>query len=185
MGPVLSVSSPVTDMVTMPLCCGTGGERITKHNVLRDHLHQLAASAALSPTKDSRFLLPGQDRRPADVFIPSWAGGMDAALDITVVNPLQSALVDGAAVTPGHALDYRFRTKMAGAAEDCRQEGIKIPPDCDGNTGWVAQGCREAGEETSSSQGKALGPGRRGSLEARLHKTLSTPNEGKCSYPQQ
>ena len=128
MGPVLSVSGPVTDMVTMPLCCGTGGERITKHNVLRDHLHQLAASAALSPTKDSRFFLPGQDRRPADVFIPSWAGGMDAALDITVVNPLQSALVDGAAVTPGHALDYRFRTKVAGAAEDCRKEGIKFLP---------------------------------------------------------
>ena len=83
------------------LRCGTGGERITRHNTLRIHLYQLAASAALNPSRESRFLLPGQDRRPADVFIPSWAGGLDAALDVTVVNPLQTALVAGAAVTPG------------------------------------------------------------------------------------
>ena len=50
---------------------------------------------------------------------------MDAALDITVVNPLQ---VTGAAATPGHALDYRYRTKMEGAAEECRQQGIKFLP---------------------------------------------------------
>ena len=45
-------------------------------------------SAGLAPTKEGRFLLPGDDRRPADVFIPYWAGGRDAALDVTVVNPL-------------------------------------------------------------------------------------------------
>ena len=100
------------------LCCGHGGERITRHNQLRDHLHQLAASAALGPSKESRFLLPGQDRRPADVFIPNWAAGLDAALDITVVNPLQSFTVAEASATPGHALEWRYGTKMDGAAEE-------------------------------------------------------------------
>ena len=51
-----------------------------------------------------QFLLPGQGGKPADVFLPHWEQGEDAALDVTVVNPLQDALVDGAAQTPGHAL---------------------------------------------------------------------------------
>ena len=83
------------------LCCGSGGERISLHNSLRDHLCQLATSAALNTAMESGFLLPGQDRRPADVFIPSWAWGLDAAVDVTVVNPLQTVLVAGAAATPG------------------------------------------------------------------------------------
>ena len=108
------------------LCFGHGGEPITRHNQLRDHLRDLAASAALGPTKESRFLLPGQDRRPADVFIPNWAAGLDAAFDVTVVNPLQSFTVSGAATTPGHAPEWRYGTKMAGAAEDCLREGIRF-----------------------------------------------------------
>jgi hypothetical protein len=42
--------------------------------------------------KEERFLLPGVDRRPADVYIPSWAGGQNAALDVTVINPLQQRI---------------------------------------------------------------------------------------------
>ena len=61
-------------------------------------------SAALAPTKEGRFLLPGQGEKPADIFIPRWVGGKDAALDVTVINPLQEAQVQGAASNPGHAL---------------------------------------------------------------------------------
>ena len=82
----------------------------------------------LNPTKEARFLIPGQERRPADVFIPRWAGGLGAALDVTVVNPLQSATVAEAAVTPGHALNLRYGTKTARAAAACQREGIKFLP---------------------------------------------------------
>ena len=41
-------------------------------------------AAGLGPVKEGRFLLPGQDRRPADVLLPYWNGGKDAALDVTV-----------------------------------------------------------------------------------------------------
>jgi len=110
------------------LCCGHQGERITRHNRLRDALHDIAAAAALSPVKEGRFLLPGVDRRPADVYIPGWAAGRDAALDVTVVNPLQVATLVGAATTPGHALNYRYNTKMTESYEDCLQEGITFLP---------------------------------------------------------
>ena len=110
------------------MSCGTGGERIARHNHLRDALFEMAVSAGLGPTKEGRFLLPGDDRRPADVFIPYWAGGRDAALDVTVVNPLQAATLAGAATTPGHALSYAYTRKMRGAEEDCRRQGIAFLP---------------------------------------------------------
>ena len=54
------------------MSCGTGGERIARHNHLRDALFEMAVSAVMAPTKEGRFLLPGDDRRPADVFISYW-----------------------------------------------------------------------------------------------------------------
>ena len=110
------------------LCCGHWGERISRHNALRDAVFNTAASAALSPVKEGQFLLPGVGRRPADVYIPSWAGGRDAALDVTVINPLQQETVAGAAITPGHALKVAHDRKMAGAGEACAQQGIAFVP---------------------------------------------------------
>ena len=78
--------------------------------------------------KEGRFLLPGADRRPADVFLPNWAGGQDAALDVTVVSPLQDATVAGAAATDGHAITFAYERKMTAAAEDCHQQGIAFLP---------------------------------------------------------
>ena len=104
------------------------GERITRHNLLRDAIFDVASSAALSPVKEGRFLLPGADRRPADVFIRGWAGGQDAAYDVTVINPLQDLTREGAAANPGHAADVAYQRKMQGAAEDCRAQGIVFLP---------------------------------------------------------
>ena len=104
------------------LNCGYSGERISRHNLLRDAIFDVASAAALSPVKEGRFLLPGADRRPADVFIRGWAGGQDAALDVTVINPLQDLTRAGAAASPGHAADVAFQRKMGGAAEACRSE---------------------------------------------------------------
>ena len=78
--------------------------------------------------KEGRFLLPGTDRRPADVLVPHWAGGKDAAMDITVVTPLQVATMPGAATTRGHALDFAYGRKMQGAAEECSRQGIAFQP---------------------------------------------------------
>ena len=65
----------------------------------------------MGPSREQRALIPGSDAKPADVLIPNWSVGRDAALDITVVNPLQSALVDRAVTTPGHALSKRYAEK--------------------------------------------------------------------------
>ena len=70
------------------------------------------------------------------MFIPSLAEGLDAALDVTVVNPLQGALVVGAAATPGHVLNHRYATKMVGAADDCKREVIQFLPVVVETLGW-------------------------------------------------
>ena len=66
------------------IVCGTGRERIARHNALRDALHDTAAAAG---QKETRALLPGNNRRPADVYIPGWSGGRDAAVDVCVTQP--------------------------------------------------------------------------------------------------
>ena len=104
--------------------CAWQGERIARHNCLRDTLHKTAAAAALGPTKEGRFLLPGEGGKPADIFIPRWAGGKDAALDVTIVNPLQDALVQEASLTAGHALSVAHKRKLDKSWESCRRQGM-------------------------------------------------------------
>ena len=88
----------------------------------------MAATAVLNLVKEGRFLLPGNDRRPADVFLPNWAEGRDAAIDVTVINPLQQQTVAEAAATPGHSLDVAYDRKMRGAADDCQRQGVAFIP---------------------------------------------------------
>ena len=73
------------------LVCGYGGERIARHNSLRDSLYDTAQAAGLAPKKEVRALLPGTDHRAADILIPQWEAGKDTALDVTVIHPLQQA----------------------------------------------------------------------------------------------
>ena len=127
-GPCPACNHPSDKFGDHALNCGYSGERITRHNLLRDAIFDVASSAALSPVKEGRFLLPGADRRPADVFIRGWAGGQDAAYDVTVINPLQELTREGAAAKPGHAADVAYQRKMNGAAEDCRAQGIVFLP---------------------------------------------------------
>ena len=135
--PCPACHQPLDKMGDHALGCGSQGERIGRHNLLRDALHQTAAAAALAPVKEGRFLLPGRDARPADVLIPGWVGGRDAALDVTVVSPLQRAMIAGAAEQDGYALNEAFRRKVAKAGEPCRQQGIAfIPLAADTFGGW-------------------------------------------------
>ena len=70
----------------------------------------------------------GQGGKPADVLILLWSGGKDAALDVTVINPLQEAEVHGAATTPGHALNTAHKRKLDKSWEDCHRQGIEFVP---------------------------------------------------------
>ena len=113
---------------TSSIACGGQGERISRHNQLRDALFQAATQAALAPTREERALIPGREDRPADVFIPSWTGGQDTACDVTVISPLQRDRVRRAAEEAGSALVFAFRRKMTASFEACREQGIHFLP---------------------------------------------------------
>ena len=122
------------------ISCGYEGERISRHNHLRDALYNTASQACLGPTREDRALIPGSEARPADVLIPNWTHGKDTALDVTVVNPLQAALVNQAATTPGHALSTRHKEKMSKHGEACRSAGmVFIPMPVETMGGWHEQ----------------------------------------------
>ena len=121
--------------------CGSHGERIARHNQLRDAIFATAASAHLAPTKEDRALLPNCDGRPADVLISNYMGGLHAALDVSVINPLQAQTMQRAAAEPGYALQLRHQQKINKYADKCLAEGIKFcPVVCETSVAWHPEG---------------------------------------------
>ena len=110
------------------IVCGSHGERIARHNKLRDAIYSVAASSNLAPRKEENALLPGTSARPADVLIPNWTGGRDTALDVTVVSPLLTERVDNAISTPGHTLVIAFNDKCRDYLQACEREGLSFIP---------------------------------------------------------
>ena len=84
--------------------CGGNGDRIHRHDSVREALFSAAQTAALAPRKEVPSLIPGTSSRPADVYLPNWMRGQPAALDVHVISTLQQLTLKEAAVTQGHAL---------------------------------------------------------------------------------
>ena len=103
--------------------CGGNGDRIARHNVIRDVLFSAAQYAALAPTKEAPSLVPSSCSRPADILLPHWSRGCPAALDVSVISPLQHLTLAGAASSPGHALCVGVRRKMSSNLPACRSAG--------------------------------------------------------------
>ena len=101
---------------------------------MRDALHRATARAALGPQKEPPGLLPGSDDRPADILLPFWSQGKDTALDITVVNPLQGALVDQVAQDGDGGVRHAFNAKMV--KYDTAEAICFIPLAVDTFGGW-------------------------------------------------
>ena len=70
---------------------------------------------------DSPIIIPS-------IFIPGWANGRHAAIDVSIVSPLQSQLIRKAAEEPGSAAVKRFREKMTKYYTPCENEGIQFFP---------------------------------------------------------
>jgi hypothetical protein len=119
------------------ISCAIRGERIAKHNHLRDCFFEAGQQAQLGPLKEPDGLLPGSDDRPADLLLPHWTQGRDTAIDITVVNPLQAALVRRAAEEGASAVEHAHNLKSRKYADRCAAEGLEfVPMAVDSFGGW-------------------------------------------------
>ena len=110
------------------ISCRYQGERIARHNQLRDKLFHTAICAQLAPSREERALLPGIDQRPADIFIPHWSSGKDTAYDVTIINPLQLELAVRSAKVQGHSLTVAYKREWEMYGDACFQEGIDFVP---------------------------------------------------------
>ena len=104
--------------------CGGNGDRIARHNAVRDVLYNAAQSAALAPTKDAPSLVPGSYTRTADILLPNWTNGRPAALDVSVISSMQQLTLVEAASSPSHAVSVGIRRKLTANLPACQAAGV-------------------------------------------------------------
>ena len=80
------------------------------------------------PKKEANSLFPDTDEQPMDVLIPIWTQGKDTAIDVTVVNPLQSGMVVKVAENGGFAVEPAHNRKVARYGNRCEKEGMVFVP---------------------------------------------------------
>ena len=81
--------------------CKRGPDVVSRHNVIRNTIHDVCRRAALSPILEQGAGLDNEGTlsRPADILIPTWTMGKAGALDITVVHPLNNSNIFGASTS--------------------------------------------------------------------------------------
>eukprot|EP00660_Eupelagonema_oceanica_P019257 gene19257-biopygen13015 len=132
------------------LVCSCGGDRTTRHNLLRNAAFRIARGAGLRPELEKPGLLRPRPcigaveedgckgegsrgaagRRPADVYLPSFRLGSRAALDFAVTSGMRSGFVFPSAADGGSAVvsyEARKRAHLDTAAH-CKEEGILFIP---------------------------------------------------------
>ena len=77
------------------LTCHSGGDAVIRHNRLRDAVRGFCSRAQMSARLE-QGAGGGDKTRPADVLVQCWSLNRPAALDVTVVSPFASNLVNGA-----------------------------------------------------------------------------------------
>ena len=76
------------------LCCKKSGDRITRHNRLRNLVFKLADTGLLRPEMEKLGILGPTDksrRRPGDVSIKDWSFRRGLAIDVAVICPLAAS----------------------------------------------------------------------------------------------
>lgn len=86
--------------------CSCKGDRTTRHNALRDVIHNNMVTAVFSPVLEPPHILRNSGQKPADIFTPNWADGKAACFDVAVTCPLQSKYLAHSAQTQLYAANH-------------------------------------------------------------------------------
>jgi hypothetical protein len=153
-------------------CCA-GGDRTIRHNAIRNIIFNLCCKAGLRPELEKPGLfLPARpsdsssERRPADIYLPCWSGGLPAALDFAVTAPQRQAIVGEAARTPLAAASAYMQSKRdhLGTQEACATQGIRFQPMvCETSGAWAPEAlevlqliCKTAAARTGTPHSELL-----------------------------
>ena len=109
--------------------CPTKGDRIRRHNVLRDIIYDFCSIASWGPKKETPHIFPSSSERPADIFVPNYSLGKDLVLDVAVTCPLQHKYYHSAAQSAGFACNtYADEVKIKNYQERVENEGCTYLP---------------------------------------------------------
>jgi len=118
-------------------CCA-GGDRTRRHNDTRNKGFNFAKAAGCNPELEKdNILLPSRpgdttnaQRRPADVYLPTWTHGLPAALDFAITAPQRQGIVGRAAANALTAANEYCDTKRVheNTQAQCDAAGITFLP---------------------------------------------------------
>jgi hypothetical protein len=108
--------------------CKINGTPIHRHDEIVDWLEGKAREAGLHVDHEPLDLIPGTQRRPADVFIHRFDAGRHVAIDVSVCNSVQPQSIPSAAVVHGHVAMLRARAKITKNAADLARQQISFRP---------------------------------------------------------
>jgi hypothetical protein len=121
--------------------CACSGDRIKRHNAVRDCFFEGCRAAAWGPIKEMPFLFSGSSERPADIFIPNYSVGRNLVVDTAVTCPLQSKYVAEASRSPGSSCNsYAQEVKTDKFESRVLQEGHDYLPIVLESFGGVSEG---------------------------------------------
>ena len=125
------------------LVCPCGGDRTKRHNLLRNQCARFCRGYNMRPEVEKSGLLSArmdeerldgeqlvEGRRPADIFLPSWDLGGNAALDFAVTSGLKTDMLHASSLTGiSAATSYETKKREYLRTADClREEGVQFIP---------------------------------------------------------
>ena len=120
-----------------------------RRNGVRDIIFNLCCKAGLRPEPEKAgLLLPARPsdstslRRPADIYLPCWTGGLPAALDFAITAPQRQGIVSEAANTPlAAAIEYtQAKRDHLGTQAACETQGVRFQPMvCETSGAWAPE----------------------------------------------
>jgi hypothetical protein len=102
--------------------CGTEGDRIKRHNKLRNFFFSQCKLAGQEPLLEPTNLMRNCGLKPADWGIPEYRNGKFMAYDVAVTDPTQVAFVENAAITSGYAADAYAKIKLSKYADGLEKD---------------------------------------------------------------
>ena len=119
------------------------GDRMLRHNALRNATNRFVKAAALRPVKEKAGLLPprldadairektgSRGRRPADIWVPQWRESGPAALDFAVTSGLRADALHTTAVDARSCVtDYEnVKRQYLQTEAQCASQGLQFVP---------------------------------------------------------
>ena len=82
------------------------------------------SSANLSPVSEQKHLLPDNNSRLGEMYLPSFLAGQPAALDVTITSTLHASLISDASRTCGFAVTLAEDRMIVHYYQTCSDMGI-------------------------------------------------------------